>query len=62
MTNKACCICNGPIDEHKTPDGKVYWTEGHNAEPVGDGRCCTKCNDRRVIPARLFAMSKDTNN
>ena len=29
------------------------WTGGHNAEPVNDGRCCSECNSRVVIPARL---------
>jgi len=29
---------------------------GHNPEPLADydeGRCCTECNDTKVIPARL---------
>lgn len=43
-----CSICDGPIPvEHGT------WTQGHNAEPVNDGRCCRECNDAVVIPARL---------
>ena len=25
----------------------------HNAEPVNDGRCCTKCNFEKVLPMRL---------
>ena len=52
-TDKVCCICNGPIDPHKTRDGEVYWTAGHNALPVKDGRCCTQCNGTKVLPARL---------
>jgi hypothetical protein len=36
-----CSICSGPV------------TEGHNAEPVNDGRCCTVCNDMVVIPSRI---------
>lgn len=43
----ACCICNGEIE---TVGG---WREGHNAQPVADGRCCGDCNATRVIPARL---------
>jgi len=28
-----CSICGHPVDEHKHPiTGKVYWTEGHNAD------------------------------
>ena len=49
-----CCICNGPIDWHTTPEGEVYWTQGHNAEPIKDGRCCTTCNGTKVLPARLY--------
>jgi len=40
-----CSICKGKIEEHKTPEGKVYWTHGHNAEPLSNGRCCDKCNE-----------------
>ena len=56
-TDKVCCICNGPIDPHTTPEGKVYWTHGHNALPVKDGRCCTACNSI-VLSARLSALSE----
>ena len=48
-----CSICKGKIDEHKTPEGEVYWTHGHNAEPVNEGRCCTKCNNNAVLPERM---------
>ena len=53
-----CSICSGPIDDHRHPKtGEVYWTEGHNAEPVNDGRCCTSCNASVVIPARINRIS-----
>ena len=48
-----CSICDGNVDHHSTKEGEVYWTLGHNAEPVTDGRCCDNCNDTVVIPARL---------
>jgi hypothetical protein len=48
-----CVICQGDIEHQKNPEGKVYWTEGHNAEPVAQGRCCGDCNDLVVIPTRL---------
>ena len=52
-----CSICSGPIEEHRHPEtGEVYWTEGHNAEPVNDGRCCDTCNSFVVIPARLAVI------
>jgi hypothetical protein len=42
-----CSICQRPI-----PDG----TWAHTAEPVSNGRCCSKCNSRCVIPARIRRM------
>ena len=56
--SKKCSVCFGDIDEHKRPDGTVYWSEGHNAEPlvpeddyiyenaenIAIGRCCDSCN------------------
>lgn len=51
-----CSICKGPIEPQRTPDGKVFWEYGHNAEPVTDGNCCDFCNTHEVIPARLKAM------
>lgn len=43
-----CILCDGP-----------YEGMGHNPEPLAsydDGRCCSECNDTRVIPARLGLM------
>lgn len=48
-----CSICGNPIDIQFNG-----WTEGHNAEPVNSGRCCTACNDMVVIPARLNLLTK----
>ena len=31
----------------------IYWVEGHNAEPINDGRCCDNCNTNVVIPKRI---------
>ena len=59
MTEKVCCLCNGPIDVLTGPDGKVYWSLGHNAEPIKEGQCCTQCNENKVLPARIsMAMLK----
>jgi hypothetical protein len=57
-------MCYKNIDEHKDADGKVYWSAGHNAEPlvsqntehssmVSHGRCCDSCNDM-VIQVRMM--------
>ena len=40
-----CSISNGVLHEY-----------GRNAQPVGDGLCCTQCNHAHVIPARLARL------
>ena len=38
-------------------EDSIGW--GHNPEPLkefDDGRCCTMCNDTKVIPARLVGV------
>lgn len=47
-----CNVCFGEIQEH-SHNGKVYWSEGHNAEPLVSGRCCDSCNGL-VIAFRMF--------
>lgn len=42
-----CSICGRPIE------AVGDWTEGNNAQPVNDGRCCGDCDATVVIPARL---------
>lgn len=48
---KYCSICQGPIDVQLSG-----WADGHNAEPVNKGRCCSACNTSVVIPARINAI------
>ena len=48
-----CIICRGPIEPHVNAEGVIYWTEGHSAEPIGEGRCCNRCNADIVLPARI---------
>ena len=52
-----CSLCDGEIEPHLTPEGVVFWTKGHNAEQLNDGRCCDKCNAYKVMPARIAEMS-----
>tara|TARA_R100001082_G_scaffold52792_1_gene28790 strand:+ start:1183 stop:1386 length:204 start_codon:yes stop_codon:yes gene_type:complete len=52
-----CSICKGEIDRQHL-HGDIYWDEGHNAQPINDGRCCTKCNCNIVIPYRISLMMK----
>ena len=53
-----CSLCDGEIEAQRTPDGTIYWTEGHNAAPLSEGRCCDSCNSFKVIPARLTIMKE----
>ncbi len=50
---KECVICNGDIEQKKTPEGEVYWDQGENAEPYAKGRCCMTCNLIHVLPLRM---------
>ena len=51
-----CSLCDGQIEPHILPTSEEYWTEGHNAEPLNNGRCCDKCNAHKVIPARIAKL------
>jgi len=53
-----CSICNEEIKKQYTPEGKMYWDQGNNAEPVNEGRCCNDCNMSVVIPVRIKQMRK----
>ncbi len=46
-----CSICRKAVTE-EVYDETCLW--GNNAEPVNDGRCCTSCNYRVVIPCRIY--------
>jgi hypothetical protein len=46
-----CSICGNAIEV--TIGG---WSEGNNAQPVNDGRCCDWCNWTVVVPARLKSI------
>ena len=51
-----CSVCGDKVDLHLHPvTGKVYWDQGHNADPLADGRACDACNDK-VIDARIELM------
>jgi len=59
MNFKRCCLCGGLIDKQKNPlTRQVFWDDGHNAEPLSSGRCCSICNDTKVIPARIANISR----
>ena len=48
-----CCLCKKQIDIIGT------WKQGHNAQPLADGRCCSNCNNTVVKSARLGLTSED---
>ncbi len=52
-----CSICNQPIAIQQSG-----WAEGHNAEPINDGRCCDTCNATVVIPSRAFKLRSTIEN
>lgn len=53
-----CSICNYEIEKKYMTniDGEevMYWDNGHNAQPITDGRCCDICNDMVVLPIRMI--------
>ena len=56
---KACSICGDEIEAHVNPiTGEVFWTDGHNAYPITDGRCCDVCNANIVIPTRILGRGE----
>ena len=49
-----CSICRKPLDVMISYESRnVLWDQGHNAEPINGGRCCTSCNYAVVTPTRL---------
>jgi hypothetical protein len=48
-----CCLCGEKIEVQAL----TGWDQGHNAEPLDEGRCCDVCNEVKVIPERLRQMA-----
>ena len=44
------------LEKQYTKEGVMYWDQGNSAEPIADCRCCNKCNDTIVTPARVTEM------
>jgi len=38
---------------------KEFTEFGSTAEPINNGRCCNRCNDEVVIPARIRRMRRE---
>jgi hypothetical protein len=48
-----CVLCGGDIDAQRDSGGEIVWAGGHNAQPLAEGRCCSLCNDTKVVPKRM---------
>ena len=46
-----CVLCKYEIEVEISG-----WSEGHNAQPLAEGRCCSTCNDFDVLPARMQGL------
>lgn len=44
-----CCFCKKDAGDF-----------GHNALPVMDGRCCSKCNTEIVLPIRILRATNSS--
>lgn len=64
VRNEICSICYKKIDAHEDENGRVYWTLGHNAQPLSADdtsdasmldhtRCCDSCNNL-VLEVRIM--------
>jgi len=62
MTDLVCVICDDHIDKQYTTDGTMFWDQGHNAQPVREGRCCSMCHEFIVLPAVLKAYNRRDKN
>ena len=51
-----CSICGKEI-----PIETSGWSEGNNAQPINNGRCCRECNNTKVIPERIKRMKNRGN-
>ena len=47
-----CSICTSKIDIQANG-----FEGGHNAFPLSNGRCCTRCNDNEVVPMRIAIIA-----
>lgn len=48
-----CCLCKKEIEKVGSYD------KGNSAEPIKKGRCCNKCNIKRVIPERMKILDEN---
>jgi len=57
-----CSICGGEgevVNGWSPVRREQKQIEGHNAQPVNDGRCCEDCNWMVVVPRRLGMFGLD---
>tara|TARA_R100001443_G_C3322149_1_gene170320 strand:+ start:640 stop:837 length:198 start_codon:yes stop_codon:yes gene_type:complete len=56
LDDRRCSICDGHIEPLRNAKGDIVWEDGHNAQPINNGRCCNDCNMSVVLIARMEAM------
>lgn len=59
---KECCICGKPLEGYgNNPDGAV-WKEPTGELVMGEfdpeDRCCDECNNKYVIPGRIYRLDQ----
>ena len=61
-----CVLCSKEFDQYEKiniGDQQYVNIGGHNPAPLSkEGRCCSKCNYGKVLPARLQQLYKETPN
>lgn len=62
MRAKVCCICGCNLEGYgNNPDGAMWKNNlGEIEEPEfgPEDRCCDLCNQRYVIPGRLYKLNR----
>lgn len=50
---RKCILCGAPLRVGE------YGNNPEPLKPFKEGVCCNKCNEEKVLPARLAALSKE---
>ena len=48
-----CVLCDRTLEE----GAYGRWLGGNNAAPLAEGVCCDRCNNEKVVPARIREMT-----
>ena len=57
---KICALCFGKIEKkymtNLEGERVMYWDEGHNGQPLVDGRVCDSCNELVIAYSKKKMM------